>query len=654
MCDCCETMSDRYLSSSSTDRRYEAGRSGRSATSLGCSAIVVLAVLAGSCAEDPPLQEPLDASPVDAAMPLPVDAAVADADPSDFAVRGIAAGVLASVTLELRVGDDVERLTVTQDGTFGFATRLETGASYTVVLVGPDMPCTLRNQNGVIAGADTAIELTCTGASLASVVVSGVAPVVTLVLGTTDYVVDLPLSQPTVTLTATVAILGDTLTIGGTPVANGTPSAEVPLSLGDNPVEIVVQNSLGWQRTYRMNLRRAGQLAQYAYGKASNTDAGDSFGYSVALSGDILAVGAPREDSAATGINGNQDDNSLPSGAVYVFRRTGTAWQQEAYIKASNTGSDSFGRSVALSGDTLAVGAPWEDSAATGVNGNQDDNSTEDSGAVYVFRRTGTVWQQEAYIKASNTGDGDSFGFSVALTGDTLAVGARIEDSGATGVNGNDDDDSVQSSGAVYVFRRTGTAWQQEAYIKASNTGAEDTFGFSVALTGDTLAVGATGEGSAATGVNGNQDDNSSPASGAVYVFRRTGTVWQQEAYIKASNPGSQDAFGISVALSGDTLAVGAPWEDSSSQGVNGNQDDNSTEDSGAVYVFRRTGTAWQQEAYLKASNTGGQDLFGLAVALSGDTLAVAAPWEDSGATGVNGNQDDNAAPDSGAVYIFH
>jgi hypothetical protein len=576
--------------------------------------------------------------------------------PNGFAVRGTAAGVLGPVALELRIDGDTEIRTVTQEGTFTFETMLENGASYTVVLADPSVPCTLRNETGVIAGADMVIELTCTGASLAGVVVSaGIVPPVAVVPGTTDYVVDLSLLQQSVTLTATVAVSGDSLTIAGAAVASGTPSAEISLSLGDNPVDIVVENSLGWQRTYRLTLRRAAQLAQYAYGKASNTSAYDDFGYSVALSGDTLAVGAIYEDRAAQGVDGNQaDDSATNSGAVYVFRRTGMSWQQEAYLKASNTGAgDQFGISVALSGDTLGVGANFEASAARGVGGNQADNSAANSGAVYVFRRSGTIWQQEAYLKASNTGGGDVFGCRVALSGDTLAVGAVGEASAAQGVGGNEADNSATDSGAVYVFRRTGTAWQQEAYVKASNTGTGDRFGYSVALSGDTLAVGAIYEDSSAQGVGGSQVDNSTGSSGAVYVFQRTGTAWEQEAYVKASNTGAGDEFGHSVALSGDTIGVGAYLEDSAAQGVGGNQADNAALDSGAVYVFRRTGTAWQQEAYLKASNASANDRFGYSVALSGDTLAVGAYGEDSAAQGVGDDQVGGSATNSGAVYVF-
>jgi ABC-type transporter Mla maintaining outer membrane lipid asymmetry permease subunit MlaE len=206
---------------------------------------------------------------------------------------------------------------------------------------------------------------------------------------------------------------------------------------------------------------------------------------------------------------------------------------------------------------------------------------------VYVFTRTGTVWTQEAYIKASNTGAGDQFGISVALSGDTLAVGARNESSNAVGINGAQNNDLALNSGAVYVFTRTGTVWTQQAYLKASNTGANDTFGSSVALSGDTLAVGASLESSNATGIGGDQNNDLAPGSGAVYVFTRTGTVWTQQAYIKASNTGANDFFGISVALSGDTLAVGANSEASNAVGINGNQNDNQLANSGAVYVLR-------------------------------------------------------------------
>ncbi len=403
-----------------------------------------------------------------------------------------------------------------------------------------------------------------------------------------------------------------------------------------------------------------GIWSQQAYLKASNSQAGDVFGVSVAVSGDTVVVGAPSEDSNAGGVNGNQSDNSASaSGAAYVFvRDSAGVWSQQAYLKASNTtAGDGFGQSVAVSGDTVVVGATAEDSNAKGVNGNQGDDSAADSGAAYVFIRSGTTWIQQAYLKPSNTGASDFFGNPVAVAGDTAVVGAYSEDSDATGVDGDQADNSASDSGAAYVFVRSGTTWSQQAYLKASNTATEDFFGDSVAVSGDTVVVGASGEDSNATGVDGDQADNSATYSGAAYVFVRDDTgVWIQQAYLKASNSGADDDFGISVAVSGDTAVVGAMFEASNATGVNGDESNNSAGNSGAAYVFVRSPGApetWSQRAFLKASNTGVNDHFGLSVAASRDTVVVAAPDEDSNAGGVNGDQGDDSAGDSGAAYVF-
>jgi trimeric autotransporter adhesin len=499
------------------------------------------------------------------------------------------------------------------------------------------------------------------------------------------------------------------------------------------------------------------QLKQVAYIKASNTEMGDHFGnggtlegHGVALSGDgtTLAVAAPYESSNAKGVNGNQNDNSLySSGAVYVFVQRNNAWTQQAYIKASNPGqSYKFGHHISLSqdGNTLAVSAAGEASAAKGINGDQNDKSIPLAGAVYVFTRTGTTWSQQAYIKASNTGEpgvgdqfpeGDQFGFSLSLSGDgnTLAVGAMGEDSGARGINGDQNDNSQPGSGAVYIFARSGSAWSQQAYVKASNTFANTLFGYAVGLSadGNTLAASSYDEAGSARTINGPQDrerrgsgaiyiftrtgtawtqqaylkasnaefmdslgyslaisydgntvvagaadedckmpgifpgettvcdnDSSTDASaGAAYVFVRNGSTWSQQAFIKASNPGTNDWFGSRMALSGDgnTLAVGSQLENGGSKGINGDQKNQSAEDSGTIYFFTRKGTTWTQTAYVKASNAEAYDEFGSAMALSrdGKVMAVGARGEASAAKGINGNQNDNSAPGAGAVYIF-
>jgi hypothetical protein len=343
-----------------------------------------------------------------------------------------------------------------------------------------------------------------------------------------------------------------------------------------------------------------------------------------------------------------------------------SALAQQAYLKASDAGAgDFFGSSVALSADgsTLAVGAFGEDSAATGIDGDQGDNSALDAGAVYVFTRSDATWRQQAYVKASNAGSlSEYFGYSIALSADgsTLAVGAFCEDSAAIGIDGNQADNSVTNAGAVYVFVRHGSSWSQQAYIKASNTGSpSDFFGHSVALSidGSTLAVGASLEDSIANGIDGDQADNSATDAGAVYVFTRSGTTWSQQAYVKASNTGTGDHFGVRVTLSGNgsLMAVSADQEASAATSIDGNGNDNSAQNAGAVYVFARTGTMWNQQAYIKASNTGAGDQFGGFVALSADgsTLAVSADLEDSAATGVDGPQTDDSAPSAGAVYVF-
>jgi trimeric autotransporter adhesin len=452
---------------------------------------------------------------------------------------------------------------------------------------------------------------------------------------------------------------GDRYVQLGEDIVGESISFEIPLHLRwGASYSLKACNGVGCTDPLAMNVRGS-FVDAIGYVKASNTGAGDWLGYSVALSadGNILAIGAPEEDSSTTGIDGEQSDGAAASGAVYVFVRDGVgAWSQQAYVKASNTDADDhFGYRVALSGDgsTLAVGASTEDSNATGIDGNQADDSAPSSGAVYVFVRNGMgAWSQQAYVKASNTDTNDQFGRSVALSGDgdTLAVGATEEDSNAAIIDGNQADDSAPSSGAVYVFVRDGMgAWSQQAYVKASNSGSGDLLGHSVSMStdGDVLAVGAYGE------------DSNNVDAGAAYVFVRDGLEdWSQQAFIKASNTGSSDYFGISVALSGDgnTLAVGAFGEDSAATGIGGDQADDGAGDSGAVYVFTLDGMGtWAQQAYVKASNTGSTDQFGVRVALSsdGNALAVSAVLEDGSAIAIDGNQVDNSAYDAGTVYVF-
>ncbi len=358
------------------------------------------------------------------------------------------------------------------------------------------------------------------------------------------------------------------------------------------------------------------------------------------------------------------------------------------YFKPSNTGADdNFGVSLALSGDnkTLVVGAYYEDNGAKGVisDGSEitDVSTAVDSGAVYVFTRNNRgIWSQSAYLKASNTGAEDNFGTSLALSedGKTLVVGASAEDNGFKGIitDGSEASDSgtAVGSGAVYVFSKSNTGtWSQSAYIKASNTGASDLFGSSVAISkdGKTLAVGAPTEDNAVKGIitNGSEviDLGTATNSGAVYVFIKDSSgSWAQSAYIKASNTGADDNFGASLAVSedGNTLAVGAWFEDNSVTGVvvDGSEitDLSTINNAGAVYVFTKDNVGvWSQSAYVKGSNTGTSDGFGesLSVSDNGKTFAVGSPGENNSAKGIiiNGSEinDVGSATSAGAVYLF-
>ena len=300
----------------------------------------------------------------------------------------------------------------------------------------------------------------------------------------------------------------------------------------------------------------------------------------MAIEGDTMVVGAYAENSIA--------------GAVYVFTRSGTTWSQQAKLVASDAAAnDYFGVSVEIDGDTIVAGANYEDTGGS------------DAGAAYVFTRSGTTWSQQAKIQASDKEAGDLFGTSVEIDGDTIVVGAQTEDTGGS------------NAGAAYVFTRSGTSWSQQAKIQSSDIAASDRFGWSAAIDGDTVVVGAYLE------------DTGGSNAGAAYVFTRSGTSWSQQAKLVASDAEATDYFGISVAIDGDTMVAGASYEDTGGSAA------------GAAYVFTRSGTTWTQAKKLVASDAEAGDNFGVFVAIDGDTIVAGANNEDTGG--------DNA----GAAYTF-
>jgi trimeric autotransporter adhesin len=448
---------------------------------------------------------------------------------------------------------------------------------------------------------------------------------------------------------------------GGSSGGGGGGSAPPPPSAPPAPVL-----SLDIEAIKRFGLTWPDVAGETEYRLLENPDGSTGYGQVATIAANAtsfsLEVFLPARVNASYILQACNSVGCSDSAPVFV---SGNLAAGIGYFKSSNTAiSQVFGVAVAISGDgrTLAVGAPSEGSSATGIDGNQGDTSAPFAGAVYVFARDGDdPWSQQAYVKASNTREGDQFGTAVALdgTGSTLVVGAIGESSGATTINGDQADVSVGEAGAVYVFTRNAQGeWSQQAYIKPSSTGPGHRFGNALALSssGDTLAAGTPRESSSAAGIDPVPDDEG-PLSGAVYVFTRDGSGWSEQAFIKASNAEVGDLFGSSVALSasGDILAAGAPLEDSDATGIDGNESSNAAFDSGAVYLFSRDGTAtWSQLAYVKASNTGSGHEFGHAVALSGDgdTLAVGAPLENSSAAGIDGTPDE-LAPGAGAAYVF-
>ncbi|MES2823750.1 MAG: hypothetical protein V4732_09120 [Pseudomonadota bacterium] len=339
------------------------------------------------------------------------------------------------------------------------------------------------------------------------------------------------------------------------------------------------------------------------------------------------------------------------------------------YIKASNAQTDDwFGWSIAISGDgnTLAVGAPAENSKSIGVNGEQNNEDSPNSGAVYIFiKNEAGVWQQEAYLKASNTEQpnegtdltflsNDRFGYQVALStdGNTLAVSALLEDSPSTGINCSQDDfeDTINGvrrhasfdTGAVYIFKRAETVWTQNTYVKAMDLAPGAQFGLALAISGDgkTLAVGTPQDYTDYAGVF---VQSSSSSSTECFSYNAFNFSSNSSTSSNSSNSSNSSAISSNAAISVSNSSIALPG------GSN----------SGAVHIFKESDTGWTQEAFLKASDANPKDNFGVSLSLSqdGNTLAVGATGEDSkDATSTNdtitlGNY--RYYLDNGGVYIF-
>jgi uncharacterized repeat protein (TIGR01451 family) len=325
---------------------------------------------------------------------------------------------------------------------------------------------------------------------------------------------------------------------------------------------------------------------------ASDGAASDLFGSAVAISGDTIVVGAPFDDTPS----------GVDAGSAYVFVRSGTTWSEQQKLLAADGGTDdTFGSTVSISADTVLAGAPTH-AAPAGVN----------SGAAYAYVRSGTTWSEQQELVAPDGAPGDLFGCSVAVSADTAVAGAC-----------NDDTPGGAEAGSAWVFLRSGTTWAPQQHLMASDAAPSDAFGCSVAVSGDTAVAGACG----GEGPVGGAD------TGSAYVFVRAGVLWTEQQELSAFDVGSSASFGFSTSISGDTVVVGARYADTAG-GV----------DAGAAYVFVRSGTTWTQEQKLLPSDGAAGDFFGTSVSVSGDTVAVGASSADTpGGFGFN----------TGAAYVF-
>lgn len=363
----------------------------------------------------------------------------------------------------------------------------------------------------------------------------------------------------------------------------------------------------------------------------------DRFGTSVSIEGDTLAI-----------VSANDDDNGNNSGSVYVYKRIDESWLFQAKLNAGDpTEYDSdFGSGIAVDGDTIVVGAAGD-----------HENGLFYIGAAYVFVRNGDIWSLQAKLTADDGEEGDIFGGSVSLDGNTVAIGAEGDDdhgfnSGAVYVfvrNGESwgqqeklsaidsehdgfaqsvslygdtvvvsalgDDEYGRGAGAAYVFIRNGDVWSQQAKLAASDAHDNLAFGKVVSLFGDTVAIGALG-----TEING------SAGIGSVYFFEREGDIWTQTIILAASDGEVNDLFGTSVSINNFNVVIGAYGDD---------------HQSGSAYVFVRSGTNWIEQAKLTASDRSVVDQFGAHVSLDGDTVVIGAP------------NDDDHGVDSGSAYVF-
>jgi hypothetical protein len=481
---------------------------------------------------------------------------------------------------------------------------------------------------------------------------------------THEYSVKVPYFRESVTFTM-MGPQGAALEIEGADARLGMPWQSQKLKLGENNFSIVLRSEAG-PNAYKVHVTRTTLMERMVL-KASNANSTDTFGYAVAMSATTLAISAVMEDTGA----GN-------SGAVYIFAKNGDAWEQRQILKASTPGAeDCFGSSLALAGDTLVVGA-FRESPCSG-------STVPRPGGAYVFNRQGDMWTQTTQLMNPDADNGDGFGSGVVAAKDSIVVGSGYSDkngrdSGAAYVFGRGPEgwkylqtltaaqpsagarfgwglvledrtlvvsaleettEVAASAGAAYVFSFDGQAWNFQQRLVPSVSEKDGNFGHNMTLLGNRLVIGAPA-------INLLADTQ----RGQVFVFDRSaGSMFMETQLLNAPIPRSSDWYGMSVALNGSLLAIGAGGDASGARGLDGDLRRTDSPGSGAVHIYSVDSTLhWQAAAYLKAAESDANDAFGCSTAMSDTTLVTSANFEAGSAKSAGM---DNNVPFSGAAYIY-
>lgn len=320
--------------------------------------------------------------------------------------------------------------------------------------------------------------------------------------------------------------------------------------------------------------RSSGNWSEQQKLLASDTDSYKRFGNAVDISGSHLVIGAMG------------DDHSGPAtGAAYIFQNENGSWQEKAKLFESNADrDDEFATSVAIDGSTVLIGVPGDE---------------DETGSAYIYTGSGASWSEQQILTDGNGVQDDKYGYSVALEGDLAVVGSPGDKS-------------------VFVYERSGSSWTELDRISPAGVAGSDEFGESVSISGDYIVVGAA------------KDSETASEAGAVYVFKRNGTSWEQTAKIRAADGASEDEFGVAVSIENNLLVIGARYQDAAAG------------DGGATYIYSRSGENWTEINKITASDAEIDDRFGSAVDIQGDVLVIGAYKDDQ-----------PGADDAGSVYMF-